>query len=245
MRFSLMVVQGSGQGKEIPVNKAEFTIGRDAGCNLRPASQHVSKRHCALRVRGEQVFIEDFKSTNGTFVNDEQLQGEREIHDGDRVKVGPLDFVVKLEGAQAEKPTQVEKETQATAAAAKAPATAPKAAAPPKAPAKPAPAAKPHAQPKPAAGKDAKAVEALDEDAIGSMLLSLSDEQGDVNDSDSFAQGSTVMQVLKPEEIEQLQNAGNNDKTPYRPKPSNQGTNANSSQAAKAILEKYRRRPKS
>jgi predicted component of type VI protein secretion system len=244
MRLSLVVMQGTGQGKEIPISKTEFTIGRDAGCNLRPASQHVSKRHCMLRVRGEQVFLEDFKSTNGTFVNDQPVQGEREVHDGDRVKVGPLDFVIKLEGAQTDKPTQVEKETQVPAKAA---APAPKAPpAPAKAPIKPAAGSKPNAQPKPApapAARDAKAVEALDEDTIGSMLLSLSDEN--VSDSDSFAEGSTVMQVLKPEEIEQLQSAGGDrDKTPYRPKPSNQGT-GNSSQAAKAILEKYRRRPKS
>jgi pSer/pThr/pTyr-binding forkhead associated (FHA) protein len=237
-----MVMQGSAQGKEIPISKAEFTIGRDAGCNLRPASQHVSKRHCILRVRGEQVFIEDLKSTNGTIVNDQPIQGEREVHDGDRVKVGPLDFVIKLVSAQAEKPTQVENETQVPAA--KAPAPAPKAPPPAKAPAKPAAAAKPHAQPKPAAAAhEAKAVEALDDEAIGSMLLSLTDEG--VSDSDSFAEGSTVMQVLKPEELEQLQSAGGDrDKTPYRPKPSSQGT-ASSSQAAKAILEKYRRRPKS
>src|SRR5262245_6113258 len=119
MKFSLVVTQGSQQGKAIPVNKAEFTIGRDAQCNLRPASQHVSKNHCALRTKADRVFVEDFGSTNGTFINDEPVKGEREIRDGDRLRIGPLDFVVKLEGVQAEKPTHVEKETQAPAAAPK------------------------------------------------------------------------------------------------------------------------------
>jgi pSer/pThr/pTyr-binding forkhead associated (FHA) protein len=240
MKLSLVVTQGTQAGKGIPITKAEFIIGRDAQCNLRPASQHVSKKHCALRTKGDRVFVEDFGSTNGTFINDEQLKGERELRDGDRLRIGPLDFIVKLEGA-ADKPTHVEKETVAPqpvktpGAPARAPApaaAAPKPAAP--APAKPAPAAK--------GGADAG--EHLDEDAIGSMLLSLSDDkEGEqLSDSDSFASGSTLMQVLKPEEMEQLQNA--TDKTPYRPKASNQGTGANTSQAAKAILEKYRRRPK-
>lgn len=232
MKFSLMITQGSNQGKTIPITKSEFSIGRDSQCNLRPASQHVSKKHCTLRIKGDKAFIEDHGSTNGTFVNEAPVKGERELHDGDKLKVGPLDFVVKLEGVQAEKPTHVEKETQV-------PQPKP---APAKAPAPAAAAAKASAPAK-APAKTPAGEENLDEDAIGSMLLSLSDEQAP-DESDSFASGSTLMQQLKPEEMEQLQNAQEN-KTPYRPKPSNQGTNANTSQAAKNILEKYRRRPKS
>jgi predicted component of type VI protein secretion system len=214
MKFSLVVTQGSQQGRPIPITKSEFVIGRDAKCHLRPASHHVSKRHCMLRIRGDLAFVEDLGSTNGTFINDEQVKGERPLHDGDRLKIGPLDFLVRLE---AEKPTQVENDTQV-------------------------PAAKPAAKPKAPAGAKEPA-ENLDDEAIGSMLLSLSESEADSGaESDSFATGSTVMQVLKPEEMEKLQNAA--DRVPYRPKPSSQGTNANTSQAAKAILEKYRRRPK-
>ncbi len=252
MKLSLVVTQGSQQGKAIPITKTEFTVGRDAQCHLRPASQHVSKKHCAIRVKGDRVFVEDFGSTNGTFINDQPLKGEREVKDGDRLKIGPLDFLLKVEGAaQAEKPTQVEQDTKVPGAAPKPAAPAAKPAAP--APAKPAGQAKPPApakpEPKHEAKHDAKhdaSSENLDEDAIGSMLLSMSDDQqGDQpNESDSFASGSTLMQVLKPEEMEQLQNAAEN-KTPYRPRPSSQGVGANTSQAAKAILEKYRKRPKS
>src|SRR5262245_25460455 len=248
MKCSLVVTQGTSQGKEIPIGKSEFLIGRDAQCNLRPASQHVSKRHCILRVRGEQIFVEDFKSTNGTFINEEQVHGERELHDGDHLKVGPLEFVMKMEGAQVEKPTHVEKEKQAPApvkapVVAKAPAPAP---VPVKAPAK-APAPAPAKAPAPAAAAVAKAGQAaasgdvLDDEAIGHLLLSLTEDEKK-SDSDSFATGSTLMQVLKPEEMEQLQNA--TEKIPYRPQTAKPATGTSSS-AAKAILEKYRRRPKS
>src|SRR5262245_40381491 len=135
MRCSLVVTQGTSQGKEIPIGKAEFSIGRDASCNLRPASQHISKRHCVFRMRGEQLFIEDLKSTNGTFINDEQVHGERELHNGDHLKMGPLEVVVKFEGAQVDKPTHVEQQTQNGAPAAKAPAPVAKAPAPAPAPA--------------------------------------------------------------------------------------------------------------
>ena len=228
MKFSLVLTQGNSQGKAIPITKSEFSIGRDASCNLRPASPHVSKKHCLLRMRGAQVFVEDLKSTNGTFVNDAPVQGERELHDGDRLKIGPLDLIVKLE-------THVDKETVVPAAA--------KSAAPAKnaAPAKGAAPAKPAAAGKPAPA-ETPAEEHLDEDTIGHMLLSLSDEEGGGDADKDFSEGSTLMKTLKPEEMEQLQSLG--ERAPYRPKAANQGTD-NTSSAAKAILEKYRRRPKS
>ena len=102
MKISLMVLSaGSAAGKSLPVNVAQFIIGRDPQCNLRPASAMVSKRHCAVLVKGTQVFVRDFDSTNGTFLNDEQVKGEVPVTDGDILKVGPLSFQVMIDGKQA------------------------------------------------------------------------------------------------------------------------------------------------
>jgi pSer/pThr/pTyr-binding forkhead associated (FHA) protein len=103
MKLSLVVDGGVHSGKAIPINVPQFVIGRDAQCQLRPASAAISKRHCAVLVRGSQVFVRDFGSTNGTFVNGELVQGEVELHNGNKLKVGPLEFVVALEVATAPK----------------------------------------------------------------------------------------------------------------------------------------------
>jgi len=103
MKLRLIVVGGVHEGKAIPINLPQFVIGRDPQCQLRPASAAISKRHCAIMVRGAQVFVRDFGSTNGTFVNGELVQGEVELHDADRLKVGPLEFTVGLEVATAQK----------------------------------------------------------------------------------------------------------------------------------------------
>ena len=77
MKVSLVVMSdGKAKGQAIPVTLPQFVIGRDPQCQLRPASPVISKRHCALLVRGEQVFVRDFESTNGTFVNDQPVKGE-------------------------------------------------------------------------------------------------------------------------------------------------------------------------
>jgi pSer/pThr/pTyr-binding forkhead associated (FHA) protein len=103
MKLRLIVEGGVHAGKAIPITLPQFVIGRDAQCNLRPSSAAISKRHCAIMVRGSQVFVRDFGSTNGTFVNGVLVQGEVELRNADKLKVGPLEFVVGLELATAPK----------------------------------------------------------------------------------------------------------------------------------------------
>jgi pSer/pThr/pTyr-binding forkhead associated (FHA) protein len=107
MKVSLMVLStGAAEGKALPINTGQFIIGRDPQCNLRPASAMISKRHCAVLVKGGQVFVRDFDSTNGTFVNEQPIKGEVILKDGDVLKVGPLSFKAVIEGAPAPtKPT--------------------------------------------------------------------------------------------------------------------------------------------
>jgi predicted component of type VI protein secretion system len=97
MKLSLVVAQGVHTGKVIPITTAEFVIGRDPQCQLRPASPAVSKQHCAIAVRDNKVFVRDCGSTNGTFINGEQVAGDREVQSGDRLRVGPLEFDLKFE----------------------------------------------------------------------------------------------------------------------------------------------------
>ncbi len=98
MKFSLVVASGVHQGKVIAVPGPQLIIGRDEGCHLRPASPAISKKHCAVFIRAGKVLVRDLGSTNGTFLNDEQVVGDREVKDGDRLKVGPLDFTVQVTG---------------------------------------------------------------------------------------------------------------------------------------------------
>src|SRR5262245_9498265 len=98
MKVSLVVKSpGKMENKSISVPGSQFLIGRDPQCQLRPSSPLISNRHCALLVRGEKLFIRDLVSTNGTSVNDKQIQGEVELKNGDKITVGPLLFSVLVE----------------------------------------------------------------------------------------------------------------------------------------------------
>jgi pSer/pThr/pTyr-binding forkhead associated (FHA) protein len=107
MKLNLVVLsEGKTSGQAIPIKLSQFLIGRDQQCHLRPASPLISKRHCVLITKSTRVFIRDFDSTNGTFVNEERVAGQRELKDGDILKLGPITFRVQVEGAVAvDKPT--------------------------------------------------------------------------------------------------------------------------------------------
>jgi len=100
MKVKLVVASGVHEGREIPLAGPQFLIGRDPQCQLRPSSPAISKRHCAIIVRGGKVYVRDFGSTNGTFIDGNSVQGEIEIVDQARLKAGPLDFRVVIEVAK-------------------------------------------------------------------------------------------------------------------------------------------------
>ena len=107
MKLSLVVVNaGKATGQTIAIRSPQFVIGRDPQCNLRPASAMISKKHCALVIEGDKVVLRDFGSTNGTFLNDQPVQGEVALSNDDVLKIGPLTFKVVIETTPApSKPT--------------------------------------------------------------------------------------------------------------------------------------------
>lgn len=106
MRVDLVVIEGVQQGKVIPLKTERFVIGRGEDCQLRPKSPTVSVRQCAIVRRGRHVLVEDLGSTNGTLVNERCLKmgDEVRVGDGDRLQVGQLIFVFRIEAGPAAGP---------------------------------------------------------------------------------------------------------------------------------------------
>ncbi len=77
-------------GKTITINAAmELTIGRSAECDISIDITALSRKHCVVFRQGKNVFVRDLDSTNGTFVNGEQVQ-IRALKNGDRVFLGDI-----------------------------------------------------------------------------------------------------------------------------------------------------------
>jgi hypothetical protein len=103
MDVRLVVVGGEHSGKVIPIRQSEFVIGRGEGSHLRAHSSAVSRKHCAIVVKQGVVAIEDFGSTNGTFVNGQRIQERRELNIGDRIQIHQWEFELQLAGSPAAK----------------------------------------------------------------------------------------------------------------------------------------------
>jgi pSer/pThr/pTyr-binding forkhead associated (FHA) protein len=92
MQVKLKVARGANAGQEIAIPTARFLVGRGEECHLRPRSDAVSRRHCALMVEETRVTVHDFGSKNGTYVNGERVEGSRVVENGDQIHIGPLQF---------------------------------------------------------------------------------------------------------------------------------------------------------
>jgi len=82
--------------KEVPVTKEEFLIGRGPDCDLRLGSSEVSRHHCLLRVRGEEVTVSDLGSSNGTYLNGQRVRSQAALHSGDEIVLGKSRFLIDL-----------------------------------------------------------------------------------------------------------------------------------------------------
>ena len=74
----------------------QFSIGRDAGCDLAIADMTVSRLHARLERTPEGWLLSDLESTNGTRVNGWRVRGKIPVHAGDLVSFGSLDVVFSV-----------------------------------------------------------------------------------------------------------------------------------------------------
>jgi len=88
---SLALRRKTGQAvRTVRLNREEFRFGREMGNELVLPDQGISRRHCRLLCRLEGCWIEDLRSQNGTFLNDERLAPNepRQLIEGDTIRIG-------------------------------------------------------------------------------------------------------------------------------------------------------------
>ena len=76
----------------LPLNEEEMSFGRSRGTYVFPEDPFMSRAHCKIYHRGEDFFVEDLGSRNGTFI---KVRGKAPVPNGATVLVGSQVF--KLE----------------------------------------------------------------------------------------------------------------------------------------------------
>jgi len=73
----------SSDGRREQISTDRFVIGRGRHCDFVIDSGKVSREHAAIVREGADYFIEDLKSSNGTWFNKQRI-ARRQIQDGDQ-----------------------------------------------------------------------------------------------------------------------------------------------------------------
>ena len=76
----------------VQVNASPFRIGRSPGMNLALKSRLVSKSHAFLITGGDDLFVRDLNSTNGTFVNGKRIAHDTPVGEGDLLQFADTEF---------------------------------------------------------------------------------------------------------------------------------------------------------
>ncbi len=70
------------------------TVGRAPRADFILDAALVSRLHCRLTAREDQVEVEDLSSTNGTYVNDKRVS-RAQVSSGDRLRIGRVELKVQ------------------------------------------------------------------------------------------------------------------------------------------------------
>ncbi|MDH3520588.1 MAG: FHA domain-containing protein [Myxococcales bacterium] len=92
---SIRVMRGFFEGLEVPVDRDWVVIGRGRGADVVISEPTMSRAHAAIGYDGEQFFVQDLGSTNGTRVNGSREQ-KATLKSGDDIQLGKLLVRVEL-----------------------------------------------------------------------------------------------------------------------------------------------------
>jgi len=99
----LTIKRGPNPEQEYSLSPVEVTIGRSSTNVIAIADPEVSRRHACIRWDDGSYIIEDWASTNGTFVNNRRISGPIALYNGNEIRLGEtilLQFLANHEDFQ-------------------------------------------------------------------------------------------------------------------------------------------------
>jgi pSer/pThr/pTyr-binding forkhead associated (FHA) protein len=80
------------EGKNIAV-KSRMVIGRESNCDIPIPIEHLSRKHAELFFEGNQLYIKDLNSSNGTYLNGKKIS-KAKLNPGDKIKLDVVSFEI-------------------------------------------------------------------------------------------------------------------------------------------------------
>lgn len=85
---TLHVVSGPNSGQSVPLGNDPILLGRGTDAAIRLDDDYVSTRHARFASNGEQWYVEDLGSTNGTYLGSQRITSPVAVGLGVQVRLG-------------------------------------------------------------------------------------------------------------------------------------------------------------
>lgn len=93
MAWKLEATTGEHAGQSISVDR-DMLVGRHQEADVLLQVADISRRHAALLLKDGALWVQDLNSSNGTFLNDNRLEVETQVQQGDQLRFSSVGFVV-------------------------------------------------------------------------------------------------------------------------------------------------------
>lgn len=93
----IVVLTPEFKGRTYELATVLTTVGRLEDNSFQIPEQSVSSHHCEFMLRGNDIVLKDLNSTNGTFINGEQIKAETIVRPGQVIRLGQVEVRIEDE----------------------------------------------------------------------------------------------------------------------------------------------------
>lgn len=98
----IKIITGAQSGQCFELGRSHTMLGRHSDCNIVLSSSEVSRVHARIVLERDGYYIEDLRSSNGTYVNSLRLSGRKRLQTGDRLEFGEFTAAFYNSAAEAQ-----------------------------------------------------------------------------------------------------------------------------------------------
>src|SRR3954469_21087659 len=106
MGVVMVMFRADQQRRSFSITRDITVVGRREDCDLRIPLGDVSRKHCRIVLDGDSLRLEDLGSSNGTYHNGVRVEKDADLQAGDSIQVGPVVFVLQVDGVPADEELQ-------------------------------------------------------------------------------------------------------------------------------------------
>lgn len=107
MTWKIHAITGDLTGQEISIDR-DMVVGRHQAADIVLQAAEISRKHAAFLLKDGALWVQDLGSSNGTFVNDVQIEQATLLKQDDTVQFASLKFSVLAPVAAVEVPAEIE-----------------------------------------------------------------------------------------------------------------------------------------